>query len=431
MGDYMTLRKGIYYLRRRIPLAVRRYDTREFVMISLKTSDAAEARRLLPVYNDTLEKFWRDLLASEGRVDEKAYAKAIALARMHGFVYKSAREISETTLREIIDRVAVASGQDAETTAAVLGGIDRPLLPLSECLDKYWPLCADRLVNKSPLQLRKWKVPREACLHNFIQVVGDKSLTAITREDVLAFRTWWLERVGKSGKEGRSADTANKQIARVRDILGTVALAENIDKDFDALFNKVALRNKSKSRPPFTATFVQDVLLVPATLSALNDEARHIVYALADTGARESELTGLLEEDIFLNTPIPYIFIRPRAEKMLKTVNAERQIPLVGAALIAFQHYPKGFERYRHTNTLSNTVNKFLRRNGILPSPDHSLYSLRHTFKDRLRDAGAPEEVIDELMGHEGSRPKYGRGHILETKLKWLQKIAYTVEKIS
>ncbi|MEW8332977.1 MAG: hypothetical protein AB2692_18730, partial [Candidatus Thiodiazotropha sp.] len=58
-------------------------------------------------------------------------------------------------------------------------------------------------------------------------------------------------------------------------------------------------------------------------------------------------------------------------------------------------------------------------------TPKHTLYSLRHTFKDRLRDAQAPEEIIDELMGHKKSGPKYGRGHILERKYEWMEKIAF------
>lgn len=51
------------------------------------------------------------------------------------------------------------------------------------------------------------------------------------------------------------------------------------------------------------------------------------------------------------------------------------------------------------------------------PSPSNTLYSLRHTFKDRLRDIGAPEEIIDELMGHKTRGPKYGRGHLLEKSM--------------
>ena len=80
-----------------------------------------------------------------------------------------------------------------------------------------------------------------------------------------------------------------------------------------------------------------------------------------------------------------------------------------------------------YPDTASTTINKYLRENDLKPTPNHSLYSLRHTFKDRLRDAGAPEEVIDELMGHKKSGPKYGRGHMLEKKHEWLRKIAYLI----
>ena len=69
----------------------------------------------------------------------------------------------------------------------------------------------------------------------------------------------------------------------------------------------------------------------------------------------------------------------------------------------------------------------YFRENDLKPTPAHSLYSLRHTFKDRLRDAGAPEEVIDELMGHKKSGPKYGRGHMLENKYEWLKRIEFSV----
>ena len=36
-------------------------------------------------------------------------------------------------------------------------------------------------------------------------------------------------------------------------------------------------------------------------------------------------------------------------------------------------------------------------------------------------------EIIDELMGHKKSGPKYGRGHILERKYEWMLKIAFEV----
>ena len=87
---------------------------------------------------------------------------------------------------------------------------------------------------------------------------------------------------------------------------------------------------------------------------------------------------------------------------------------------------PQGFPRYRDkASNLSATVNKYLQENGLRPTEDHSLYSLRHSFKDRLIAAEAPDSMIDSLMGHKSYKPKYGRGPSLELKLKYLQRIAF------
>lgn len=70
-------------------------------------------------------------------------------------------------------------------------------------------------------------------------------------------------------------------------------------------------------------------------------------------------------------------------------------------------------------------MNKVMGNNNLLPTPDHSLYSLRHTFEDRLTAVEAPGKVIASLMGHKWIRPKYGSGPSLEQKRDWLQKIAF------
>jgi len=165
-------------------------------------------------------------------------------------------------------------------------------------------------------------------------------------------------------------------------------------------------------------------------LNGMNLEARALVYFMADTGARVGEIFGLLPEDIFLEAEIPFIHIRANEKQGLKTAHSDRQIPLVGAALFAAQQFPQGLSRYSSADSASTQINKFFRENRLNPTKDHSLYSLRHTFKDRLRDVQAPEEVIDNLMGHKSRGPKYGRGHILETKFEWLRRIAFDVSRI-
>ena len=95
------------------------------------------------------------------------------------------------------------------------------------------------------------------------------------------------------------------------------------------------------------------------------------------------------------------------------------------------QRRPQGFPRYRDKGTvLSATLNKYLSENNLRPSPQHTVYSLRHSFKDRLVAAEAPDSLIDSLMGHRTYKPKYGKGPSLELKLKFLQRIAFRAPKM-
>jgi hypothetical protein len=63
------------------------------------------------------------------------------------------------------------------------------------------------------------------------------------------------------------------------------------------------------------------------------------------------------------------------------------------------------------------------RRGGLRSG--HTVYSLRHSFKDRLIAAEAQDSLIDSLIGHDTYKPKYGKGPSLELKLKYLQRIAF------
>jgi integrase len=152
---------------------------------------------------------------------------------------------------------------------------------------------------------------------------------------------------------------------------------------------------------------------------------RVTLYVVVETGMRPSEVVNLQEDAIRLDAKIPYVKVQPDGRR-LKTEDSEREIPLVGVALAAMKPRPQGFPRYRDkSSSLSATVNKFLRVNGLRPTKDHSVYSLRHSFKDRLVAAEAPDSLIDSLMGQKTYKPKYGKGPSLELKLKYLRQIAF------
>lgn len=420
MLGHIQKRGKWYYYRRRVPTHIAYLDDRNEVKISLKTQNIKEALIRAEIYNTEIEKFWKALVQAGNAANKmEKYQAAVQLAKAHGFAYKTSEQIPQGFLDEVLQRVKKTRDCPPEVEA-LLGGVDEVSIPLSECCDLYWPLITDRLVDKSPHRVTKWKNPRKAAMEAFIKVVGDKSLSSISRSDVLAFRSYWSKRIA----EGLSADSANKQLLHVKDIMQNVAIHNELQVEIEPLFVKTRFKYVPKSRPPFEASFVQNILL--PGLSGLNDRDKMVVYAMADTGARESEIFGLRPQDIYLNEDIPYIHIQPYEGYQLKTRTSERQIPLVGTALVAFQQNPNGFTHAGNPDVFSAIVNNYLRDNKLKPSSRHSAYSLRHTFKDRLRDLEAPEEIIDGLMGHKKSGPKYGRGHKLETKHGWLSKMAFT-----
>lgn len=73
---------------------------------------------------------------------------------------------------------------------SILGAIEQPKILLSDCVNKFDLLCADRLLNKFDNQIRKWKNPRIAGINSFIEIIGDKAVQDVTRADVLQYRAW-------------------------------------------------------------------------------------------------------------------------------------------------------------------------------------------------------------------------------------------------
>jgi integrase len=144
---------------------------------------------------------------------------------------------------------------------------------------------------------------------------------------------------------------------------------------------------------------------------------------MVNTGYRPSEGAMLTSAQIRLDTNIPYIKIEA-VGRTLKTDSSERVIPLVGISLEAFRQFPNGFPRYADNPGLSDTINKFLRENKLLETPGHSLYSLRHSFEDRMLAAGVDERIRMDLLGHQIKRERYGAGADLEHLQRVVKSVA-------
>lgn len=426
---YLIQRGKWFHFKRRVPKLYAHLYEEPFIQVSLKTDSQTIAAQRASILNNELERLWcRLACATEPINHDSAYKEAVTIARMSGFGYRPALEIASQDIGNIVSRIEAVKddySNNPKKVKAILGHHEKPVLTFSMALEEYFEFEKPNLLNKSPDQIRKWKNPRKKAVNNFIAVCGDKEVSQITRDDILTFREWWHERIRS---EGLTANSSNKDFSYIGQVLNFVRDDKRIDIDVPSLLARVRFTETTSSRPPFPTDFIQNSLLNLDNLRYLNEECRLFLFAMADTGARPSELVGLNADngDIRLDTSIPYIHIRPEIGKELKTSHSKRKIPLVGASLYAFKNLQQGFQHYyRKSDLLSATLNKYLQEHKLLPTSEHCVYSLRHSFEDRLTAVEPPDKVQAALMGHKYDRPRYGDGPSLEQKKKWLDRMCF------
>ena len=153
----------------------------------------------------------------------------------------------------------------------------------------------------------------------------------------------------------------------------------------------------------------------PGAFDGTNDEARDILLISVETGCRQSEICDLPPEAIVLDHPIPHLrlkFEEGENRREIKNTSPVREVPLVGVALAAAKRHPDGFTRDRGKSTYSATMNQYMRNNGLLPSPEHTIGGVRHTWESRILAEAKRMDVSGEMMEHSvkqiRKRPVYG-----------------------
>lgn len=323
-------------------------------------------------------------------------------------------------LLERVESIPQKRGKpDLKVAAAVLGTVPDPGIRLNNALGLFWDLTKADMIGKSEDQVRRAKNPVRKAFVNLIDVIGDKPITEITRDDMLDFRQWWAERLEE---EDLTANSANKDLNHVGKVLRRINELKRLRLDLP-LGGLSFKQGEADRRPPFSIGWIKTKLLAPGALNGLNTEARCILLGMINTGYRPSEGAALLPHHIHLEAAVPHISILPEG-RQVKTRNAKRVIPLTGVSLEAMRACKDGFPRYRNKPGLSATINNFLRENGLMETKAHVLYSLRHAFEDRLLAAGVDERIRRDLMGHALDRERYGSGASLEQAHDLLQRVA-------
>lgn len=423
MGIKSRSKNGNLELTKRVPKKYWAVETRRAIWITLNTDSKTEAEERAKTAWNALIQEWEARLNGTSQEPEKRWEASRDLADAKGFAYLDAEELLRGPIDKLLERVEAITGSGnknrLQEASALLGTTPAPKITVKRALELYWELTEHETHGKSSDQIRRMKNPVLKAFKNFVDVVGDKPVSDITRDDMLNFRDWWGARV-HAGE--CSSSTANKDFTHFSKVLKRVNELKRLG--YDLPLGGLSFKERGKEpRLPFGTEWIKTRLLAPGALDSLNTEARCILLGMVNTGYRPSEGAALLPERIRLDTKVPMIEIRPDGRE-LKSERAKRDIPLAGVSLAAMKECRDGFPRYRDKPGLSATINKFLKENKLMETPKHSMYGLRHAFEDRLLDAGVDERIRRDFMGHQLSREQYGKGASPEKALECIKLIA-------
>ena len=357
-AHYLMCKGGVFYFTRHVPNDLPRHYETPRIVICLKTRNHASALRASRSMAAKLDDFWLQMRLSH--LDVPASDRLVKQQPASSFT-SSAPKLS-----------------DALAKYCALKGADK---------DKLFFTVADRNIGY------------------VIECFGDRPLDAYSSSDAAKFRDWLID---------RSLSTSS-----IKRIFSTIRAVFNLTIQEQGLGCSNAFANTylpSDERPKRVVISPEDIKRIQKVCLDVADERRLLIALISDTGMRLSEALGLVWDDVKLKHEYPHIDLKPHPWRRLKTSSSKRLIPLVGASLEAVNVMHRQcdnsflFKSYTsedgcNGNSCSATLNKWLKQH----VSDAVIHSFRHSFRDRLRNAGVQSDMIDQLGGW--SMQSVGQGY--------------------
>ena len=373
---YTFLKNGVYYYSRAVPKDLRHHYSTERLVNSLKTKSRSQAALAAKALSARLEQYWFNLRVSE---------KDIPLSHL---LLTSSRDFNHEDAPSIL-----------------------------EALQLYLRL---RGTGKND----NFHVQTSRAVDYFVRAIGKRKLSQITSKDASKYRDWLM------GK-GLRMSSVHRYFSALRAIT-SFAISENglsCKNPFIGVY--LPPKTDSVKRVPVKGDSLR---LIQHLCFQIDDEIRHLLCLISDTGMRLGEAVGLLKDDIKLDATIPHVVIREHPHRRLKTHSSKRLVPLVGCSLWAAKRVLESnleskhcFPRYSNDHgsrpeVASGAFSIWLKTN---ISETATVHGLRHGFRDRLRDAKVPTEAIDQMGGwsRRSVGAGYGDGYGLNVLAEYMERI--------
>ena len=369
------MKGNVYYFSRAILADLKNYDSKPRLIQSLRTSNRSYAVHSSCLLSVLLEDYWHDLRL---RNTEPPCAHLLTREHLQG---------SST------------------------------VITLTQALELYLSV---KGVGRADMFFRTAR----RNIDYVVDCLADRPLDMYKTSDAAQLRQWLLEK-------GLSISSVQRTFGVVRAVTN-FAIAElglGIQNNFIGIYLPT-MHLGEKRRPIPTDKLIK----LQKQCLAMDDDIRWLVALISDTGMRLAEASGLLIEDINLQAPTPYINLRPHSHRPLKTQASTRHIPLIGVSLWAAKRVCLNrssgycFPRYNaqdktSSNSASAAINKWLKS---VVGSNSVVHSLRHNFRDRLREVEAPSDMIDQIGGWSLKTvgQNYGDGYRLKHMGGWMEKIS-------
>tara|TARA_B110000503_G_scaffold133877_1_gene212030 strand:+ start:122 stop:1279 length:1158 start_codon:yes stop_codon:yes gene_type:complete len=369
---YTFTKDKVYYFSKAIPHDLQRHYSKPRIVLSLKTKSSQRASTASRMMLSKLEDYWLGLRLKSIEVPAAHLLRSQATINLHSNI------LCTSEAQEIYLRVKGS--------------------------------------NKGKLFFSHTK----RAIGYLIEYLGDRSLDQYTGADAAELRD-------RLQTKGLGISSIQRNFACINAVVNFVIREQglNCSNAFSGVY--LPSDQANKKRKPIN---IEGLVRLHMYCQKIDDDMRHLIALISDSGMRLAEATGLMTDDIVLNTPMPHIVIRPHPHRSLKTVSSGRVIPLIGVSLWAAQRIsstrssPYCFPRYTdkdgcNSNSASAALNKWIK---TVCGKDAVIHGLRHSFRDRLRTVETPTEIIDQLGGWSLKTvgQSYGAGYQLEQLSKWM-----------
>ena len=258
----------------------------------------------------------------------------------------------------------------------------------------------------------------------FIKVIGNRKLSQITSKEAALYRDWLVKR-------GLKMSSVHRYYSVLRAITGFVISENGLDLRNPFVGVYLPPKYDSESR---LAIKGKNLEIIQSKCRELDDDIRHLLALISDSGMRLGEAVGLLKSDINIDAAIPHLIIQEHPHRRLKTKASRRLVPLVGLSLWAAKRVLETNESSNHCfprysnddaskpDAASGNFSVWLKAN---IAEGATIHGLRHGFRDRLRDAKVPTEAIDQMGGwsKRSVGAGYGDGYSLEVLHEFMKRI--------